>query len=133
MKHFYLLTLFSISIGIAQIKPTLPEEVAKSLVSKVTLTENSVLKNIPLNNIGPTVMSGRVADLEVNPQDPTEFYVGYASGGVWHTKNNGTTFTPIMDNTVTINVGDIGIHWPSKTIYVGTGENISSRIDKGKL
>ena len=127
MKYFYLLILFNISLGLAQIQPSLPEEVSKSLQSKAALTETSILRNIPLKNIGPTVMSGRVADLEVNPNDPTEFYVGYASGGVWHTKNNGTTFVPIMDNAPTINVGDIGVHWPSKTIYVGTGENISSR------
>src|SRR6056297_2496368 len=99
MKNFYLLTLFGMSLGLAQIQPTLPEEMSESLTTKVALTENSILKNILLKNIGPTVMSGRVADLEVNPQDPTEFYVGYASGGVWHTKNNGTSFTPIMDNT----------------------------------
>lgn len=127
MKSFYLLTLFGISLGLAQIQPTTPDDVSNSLLSKVALTETSILKNISLKNIGPTVMSGRVADLEVNPDDPTEFYVGYASGGVWHTVNNGTTFTPIMDNAATINVGDIGIHWPSRTIYVGTGENISSR------
>ncbi len=127
MKLFYILTLFSCSIGLAQIKPTSPQEVSKALQSKAALTEQSLFKNIPLKNIGPTVMSGRVADLEVNPDDPTEFYVGYASGGVWHTQNNGTTFTPIMDNAPSINVGDIGIHWPSGTIWVGTGENISSR------
>lgn len=127
MKNFLLITLFSSSLGFAQVQPSLPADVFTSLQSKQELTENSILKNIPLKNIGPTVMSGRVADLEVNPDDPTEFYVGYASGGVWHTINNGTTFTPIMDNANTINVGDIGIHWPTKTIYVGTGENISSR------
>jgi photosystem II stability/assembly factor-like uncharacterized protein len=127
MKLFYLLTLFSFSLGLAQIKPTSSTEVSRALKSKAALSEQSLFKNIPLNSIGPTVMSGRVADLEVNPKDPTEFYVGYASGGVWHTKNNGTTFTPIMDNAPSINVGDIGIHWPSRTIWVGTGENISSR------
>ncbi len=114
-------------IGTAQLQPTSPANVAKALDSKAMLTEQSIFKNIPLKNIGPTVMSGRVADLEVNPDDPTEFYVGYASGGVWHTKNNGISFTPIMDNAPSINVGDIGIHWPSRTIWVGTGENISSR------
>lgn len=127
MKLFYLLTLFSLSVGLAQIKPTSSEQVSSALKSKAALSEQSLFKNIPLTSIGPTVMSGRVADLEVNPEDPTEFYVGYASGGVWHTKNNGTTFTPIMDNAPSINVGDIGIHWPSRTIWVGTGENISSR------
>ncbi|MDP4587220.1 MAG: hypothetical protein NWS86_03500, partial [Flavobacteriales bacterium] len=33
-------------------------------------------------SIGPTIMSGRVTDIAVNPQDPTEFYVAYASGGL---------------------------------------------------
>ena len=72
-------------------------------------------------------MSGRVADIAVNPNDPTEFYVGYASGGLWHTNNNGTTFTPILDNTPTQNIGDIAVDWNSRTIWVGTGEKNSSR------
>ena len=111
----------------AQVPATNPQKVDESLANKEAMERNSLFKNLPLQNIGPTVMSGRVADLEVNPEDPTEFYVGYASGGVWHTQNNGTSFTPIMDNAPTLNVGDIGVHWPTKTIYVGTGENISSR------
>ena len=80
-----------------------------------------------LENIGPSIMSGRVVDLEVNPEDPTEFYVAYASGGLWHTTDNGTTFTPIFDNSPTQNIGDIAMHWGSRTLYVGTGENNSSR------
>ncbi len=66
-------------------------------------------------------------DIDVNPENTTEFYVGYASGGVWHTNNNGTTFTPILDNSPTQNVGDIAVDWKSGTIWVGTGENNSSR------
>lgn len=80
-----------------------------------------------LENIGPSIMSGRVVDIEVNPEDPIEFYVAYASGGLWHTTDNGTTFTPIFDNTPTQNIGDIAMHWESRTLYVGTGENNSSR------
>ena len=88
---------------------------------------SSIVKNIELTNIGPSVMSGRVTDLEVNPNNPTEFYVAYASGGLWHTKNNGTTFSPIMDNSMTQNIGDFAIDWKSNSIYVGTGESNSSR------
>jgi photosystem II stability/assembly factor-like uncharacterized protein len=72
-------------------------------------------------------MSGRVVDLDVNPDDPTEFFVAYASGGLWHTNNNGTTFSPVMDNSATQNIGDIAVHWNSGTIWVGTGENNASR------
>ena len=86
-----------------------------------------MVKNVAFENIGPTIMSGRVTDLTVNPDNPIEFYVGYASGGVWHTTNNGTTFTPILDTSETQNVGDIAVDWKNKTIWVGTGENNSSR------
>jgi photosystem II stability/assembly factor-like uncharacterized protein len=101
--------------------------VEKALQQKNKLTQNSLVKNIAFENIGPTVMSGRVTDVDVNPNDPTEFYVAYASGGVWYTTNNGSTFTPILDNANTQNVGDIAVDWNNKTIWVGTGENNSSR------
>lgn len=91
------------------------------------MMQSSMVKNIEFTNIGPTVMSGRVADVAVNPNNPTEFYVGYASGGLWHTKNNGTTFTPILDNSPTQNIGDIAVDFNSGTIWVGTGEKNSSR------
>lgn len=67
------------------------------------------------------------ADIDVNPNDPTEFYVGYASGGLWYTKNNGTSFTPVLDNSPTQNIGDIAVDWKKGTIWVGTGEKNSSR------
>ena len=89
--------------------------------------QTSIVKNIEFVNIGPSVMSGRVTDLEVNPEDTSEFYVAYASGGLWHTINNGTTFNPVMDNSITQNIGDFAVDWDSKTIYVGTGESNSSR------
>jgi photosystem II stability/assembly factor-like uncharacterized protein len=72
-------------------------------------------------------MSGRVVDVDVNPDNPIEFYVGYASGGVWYSNNNGMSFTPIMDNSATQNVGEIAVDWKSCTIWVGTGEHNSSR------
>lgn len=118
--------LFSIAT-IAQQPATKASTVKKSLSEKEKLTQNSIVKNIPFTNIGPTVMSGRVADIDVNPDDPTEFYVGYASGGLWYTHNNGTTFTPVLDNSPTQNVGDIAVDWKNGTLWVGTGEKNSSR------
>ena len=112
-----ILLLFTFSVAQAQQEPLKLRE----------LKENSIVKNIPFENIGPTVMSGRAIDVAVNPNNPTEFYVAYASGGLWHTTNNGSSFTPILDNYPTQNIGDITVHWQSRTIYVGTGENNSSR------
>lgn len=92
--------------------------------------QNSIAKNIEFRNIGPTIMSGRVTDIEADPADPTHFYVSYASGGVFYTSNNGTTFTPIFDDQSSITVGDIAVNWKAQNvpeIWVGTGESNSSR------
>ena len=89
--------------------------------------QNTLVKNVPFINIGPSIMSGRVVDIDVNPNQPTEFYVAYASGGLWYTNNNGTSFTPVMDNSETQNIGDIAVDWNNGTIWVGTGESNSSR------
>lgn len=89
--------------------------------------ENSILKNIEFRSVGPTVMSGRVVDIDVNPDDPTIFYAAYASGGLWKTTNNGISFNPLFDNEAAISIGDIAVDWKNNIIYVGTGENNSSR------
>ncbi len=127
MKYISPLIALLPFVLISQQAATSADAVSQALVQKNQWAESSILKNIPFENIGPTVMSGRVTDLDVNPQNPVEFYVAYASGGLWHTDNNGTTFKPVLDNTDTQNVGDIAVHWPSNTIWVGTGENNSSR------
>ncbi|WP_424004199.1 VPS10 domain-containing protein [Maribacter sp. IgM3_T14_3] len=127
MKNSFLLFLASITIASAQIQPTTSQTVDESLVAKKVMETNSLVKNIPLKNIGPSVMSGRVVDLAVNENNPTEYYAAYASGGIWYTNNNGNTFTPVMDETQTQNLGDIAVHWQSGTIWAGTGENNSSR------
>ncbi len=121
--YFILFSTFSYS----QQPATPSSTIEKALQDKEQLAKTSLVKNIPFKNIGPTVTSGRVTDLAVNPENPTEFYVGYASGGVWHTTNNGTTFSPILDNSNTQNVGDIAVDWKTRTIWVGTGENNASR------
>ena len=106
---------------------TAASEIQNSLEKMEQMASSSPFKNLEFKNIGPTVMSGRVVDVDVNPTDPTEMLVAYASGGLWHSNNNGTSFTPIMDNAGTINLGDIAVDWNSKTIWAGTGENNSSR------
>tara|TARA_B100000767_G_scaffold275020_1_gene310065 strand:- start:1523 stop:4321 length:2799 start_codon:yes stop_codon:yes gene_type:complete len=100
---------------------------AIALSAQTNSIENSIVKNIPFKNIGPKVMSGRIVAFEVNPKDPTEFYAAYASGGVWYTKDNGISFISITDNAPTQNIGELAMHWPTRTLWVGTGENNASR------
>ena len=127
MKHFLKSVLIIVSANVLAQQATPATVVQKSLQEKEVLTQQSLVKNISFENIGPTVMSGRVVDVDVNPENTAEFYVGYASGGVWYTNNNGTNFTPVLDSSPTQNVGDIAVDWKNGTIWVGTGENNSSR------
>ncbi|REE80936.1 sortilin (neurotensin receptor 3) [Lutibacter oceani] len=89
--------------------------------------QNSLVKNVPFTNIGPSIMSGRIVDVAVNPNNPNEFYAAYASGGLWYTKNNGTSFISVTENAPTQNMGAIAVDWNKGTIWVGTGESNSSR------
>jgi photosystem II stability/assembly factor-like uncharacterized protein len=125
MKHLLFCLVFSLAF--AQPSATLPVHIQQTSNQLDTLVATSWVAELPLKNIGPSVMSGRVTDLDVNPNATHEFYVAYASGGLWYTHNNGTSFTPVMDNSPTQNIGDIAVHWPTHTIYVGTGENNASR------
>ncbi len=91
------------------------------------LTDNSLLNGVTYRNVGPTVQSGRVVDVDVNPKDPSVFYVCYASGGLWKTESNGADMTPIFDNQAVMTVGDVAVNWDKKIIWLGTGENNASR------
>ncbi|QNJ97324.1 WD40/YVTN/BNR-like repeat-containing protein [Constantimarinum furrinae] len=128
MKRYFLLLLSFTAISVfAQQPATSATDIEKAIQQKAQLTQMSLVKNLPVKNIGPTVMSGRVVGFAVNPENPVEFYVGYASGGVWHTKNNGTSFTPVLDSSPTQNVGSLAMDWKTNTLWVGTGEVNASR------
>lgn len=75
--------------------------------------------------IGPTNISGRCTDVEaVSPRGGQyTIWVGSATGGVWKSTNEGTTFEPVFDAQASASIGDIAIdpHNPD-IVWVGTGE-----------
>jgi len=126
-RLFTIVALFCTLFVQAQIKATSAQERLKTIEQRKQLLSRSTLNETGFRNIGPSIMSGRVVDIEVNPQDPTEFYVAYASGGLWHTQNNGQSFAPIFDSVDVLTIGDIAVNWQNRHIWVGTGEVNSSR------
>src|SRR5580658_4075016 len=78
--------------------------------------------------IGPAVASGRVMSIAVNPKNKFEYYVGVASGGVWKTVNDGTTWTPLFDKEGSYSIGWVTLdpNDPS-VVWVGAGESNSQR------
>ena len=78
--------------------------------------------------IGPAVASGRVMSIAVNPKNKFEYYVGVASGGVWKTVNDGTTWTPVFDGEGSYSIGWVALDPnDSSVVWVGTGESNSQR------
>lgn len=86
------------------------------------------LGTLKFRSIGPALTSGRIADLAVNPENPSEFYVAAAAGGVWKTTNAGNTFKSVFDNYGSYSIGSLAMD-PNNhnVIWVGTGENNNQR------
>ncbi len=82
-----------------------------------------VLHQLRFRSIGPAVTGGRIHDVEALPDDPATIYVASASGGLWKTTNQGTTWTPIFDHQSVSTFGDLAIA-PSDpdVVWAGTGE-----------
>ncbi len=88
----------------------------------------ATFEGLEFRSIGPAFTSGRIADIAIDPDNQSTWYVGVGSGGVWKTRNRGTTWEPIFDNEDSYSIGCITID-PNNpnTIWVGTGENVSGR------
>jgi photosystem II stability/assembly factor-like uncharacterized protein len=87
-----------------------------------------LLAAFEFRSLGPAFMSGRIADLAVDPIAPNTWYVAAGSGSLWKTTNAGTTFQPIFENYGSYSIGCVTID-PShhNTIWVGTGEAVGGR------
>jgi len=107
MKTAFLLGLIAASLGAQEIK-----------------FDSDTISGLGARNIGSAQMSGRVTSLAaVRENGRLTVYVGSASGGVWKSVNDGTTFKPMFDKQPVQSIGAIAID-PSapKTVWVGTGE-----------
>ena len=87
--------------------------------------DSDVISGLPIRAIGPAVMGGRIADITaVRDGEKLTIFIGSASGGVWRSRDGGTTFKPVFDKQPSLSIGSIAID-PSdpKTVWVGTGES----------
>ena len=98
-------------------QPATPDE------PPIHASSDPVLRAFTWRSIGPANMSGRIDDIAAVEGNPSTFYVGFATGGIFKTTNNGTTFEPIFEEQPVASIGDIAIA-PSNPdiLYVGTGE-----------
>lgn len=95
---------------------------------KDTLLTSETVSGLKFRSIGPAFASGRIADIAVNPKNHSEWYIGVASGNIWKTVNNGTTFEPVFENYGAYSIGCVAIDpGNSNVIWAGTGEGNHQR------
>jgi photosystem II stability/assembly factor-like uncharacterized protein len=83
---------------------------------------------LTLRNIGPTIDTGRVQDVAIDPKNTNIWYVASAFGGVWKTMNRGITFEPLTNGIDSFTMCCVVVDpKDSNTIWVGSGENASQR------
>ncbi len=124
-------------------QPAIPED-ADSHTGRVLREED--FSGLAWRSLGPANMSGRVAAIALAPGNPKTFFVGFGTGGLFKTVNNGTTFTPVFEQEATASIGSIAVvdappDWPGwkevkdqdlaskdedrgrgRIVWVGTGE-----------
>lgn len=123
----FLLALLLPALLAAQPSPTPSDTRLQGFEQRKNVEKNSLLAALKPESIGPSVFSCRVTDVDVNPADPSKMYVAYASGGLWYTESNGTSFKPVFDHEAAMTIGDIAVDWKNNVIWLGTGECNSSR------
>jgi photosystem II stability/assembly factor-like uncharacterized protein len=93
-----------------------------------TPLEKTALSGLKWRSIGPAFTSGRIADFAVNSKNPSEYYVGVASGHIWKTVNNGTTWKAVFDKYGAYSIGALKMDPNnSNVVWAGTGENNHQR------
>ena len=97
-------------------------------------TDGNIARSLKWRLLGPAHMSGRITDIAIPQSDKYTIYCATATGGIWKSSNNGTTWQPIFDHQQTSSIGDIAVSFSDpRTIWAGTGEaNSSSYSSWGK-
>ena len=127
MKNKSLITLLIAAFFILNIQHSYAQKNKKG-VKEDTLITSKLLSGLKFRNIGPALMSGRVSDIAIDPENENVWYVTMGSSGIWKTVNAGVTWTPIFDNEKSFSIGCVTID-PSNhfVIWIGTGENNGGR------
>jgi len=127
-KLTIVISLFSLLILISGENIAQKRKNKSSQPESISILADSVFTGLELRNIGPAIMSGRIADIDIHPVNDNIWYVAVGSGGVWKTSNAGVTWKPIFDSQESYSIGCITVD-PSNphTVWVGSGENVGGR------
>jgi photosystem II stability/assembly factor-like uncharacterized protein len=109
----------------ARVQSTDPALRLKGFEQHLEMKKNSPFKDLKWQFVGPTNVGGRCIDVDVVAPKGKSYtiYVASASGGLWKTENEGTTWEPVFDQAASTTIEDVTIA-PSdpNIVWIGTGE-----------
>ena len=92
--------------GSPRIAETWPAQIGRAGES---LLNEDLLRDWYWRLLGPSMPAGRAWTVVGVESDPKTLYVTTASGGLWKSTNNGTTFEPVFDNEGSASTGAVAI------------------------
>jgi photosystem II stability/assembly factor-like uncharacterized protein len=110
---------------VARVQSTDPTLRLKGFEQYQEMKKSSTFKDLKWQFVGPTNVGGRCIDIAVVAPKGKNYtiYIASASGGLWKTDNEGTTWEPVFDQAPSTTIGDVTVA-PSdpNIVWVGTGE-----------
>ncbi len=86
------------------------------------------LQGLEFRSIGPSLTTGRISDIAVDPKNASVWYVAVSAGNLWKTENRGNTWTPIFETYGSYSLGAVVVDPKnSNVVWLGTGENNNQR------
>jgi len=93
-----------------------------SIVATAQQADSDEESQLRFRFVGPK-NGNRVSAIAGIPGDPTTYYAGAASGGVWKSTDGGNAWKPIFDKQPAAAIGSLAVaHSDSSTVWAGTGE-----------
>ncbi len=85
-------------------------------------------KNLEFRTIGPSLTTGRISDIAVDPKNASVWYVAVSAGNLWKTENRGNNWTPIFETYGSYSLGAVVVDPKnSNVVWLATGENNNQR------
>jgi photosystem II stability/assembly factor-like uncharacterized protein len=86
------------------------------------------MQNFAFRSVGPSLTTGRLSDIAVDPKNSNVWYVAASAGNLWKTENRGNTWTPIFETYGSYSLGAVVVDPNnSNVVWLGTGENNNQR------
>ncbi len=128
-KKWFLVTItLLIALTLWSSSATSAEKRLADFTHHQQLVQESAFNGLNWREVGPYFCGGRIIDIKAWPGKPFTFVIAAASGGLWKTDNNATTWTSLFDHESSITIGNFDISQKNPDlIWVGSGESNSSR------